>query len=132
MMVAGIGCRRGVSAEAVLSAIAAALQSARRGAGPTLLATIPRRAEESGLREAAHTLGLTLIVPEEAALLAAAPHCLTRSEHALALTGLPSVAECAALAAVAPHARLLGARVILGGVTCALAEQEMAIRETPA
>jgi len=125
MIVAGIGCRRGIAAEAVRDAVAAAL----RGAGRDVLhrlATIPRRADEPGLREAARALGADFAIPGDAALHAAAPLCLTRSEHALALTGLPSVAECAALAGAGPGARLLGPRLILGGVTCALAEISLA------
>jgi cobalt-precorrin 5A hydrolase len=38
------------------------------------------------------------------------------------LTGVPSLAEAAALAAGGPTARLLGARVAVGPATCALAE----------
>ena len=121
MIAAGIGCRRGIGEGEVLAAVAAALRAAGREAADRL-ATIPRRAEEPGLHAAARALGRPLDVPGEEALAAAAPSCLTRSAHALAITGLPSVAECAALAAAGPGARLLGPRVILGGVTCAIAE----------
>lgn len=121
MIVAGIGCRRGSTADDVQDAVLAALRQAGR-CGIDLMATIPRRADEPGLREAAQALGTALAVPEDAALRDAAPHCLTRSAHALALTGLPSVAECAALAGAGLGARLLGPRLALGGVTCALAE----------
>jgi cobalt-precorrin 5A hydrolase len=44
----------------------------------------------------------------------------------MALMGVPSVAEAAALAAAGPSARLLAARIALGPVTCALAQSENA------
>jgi cobalt-precorrin 5A hydrolase len=40
----------------------------------------------------------------------------------LALAGVPSVAEAAALAAGGPRARLILPRIAVGPVTCALAE----------
>jgi cobalt-precorrin 5A hydrolase len=39
-----------------------------------------------------------------------------------ALAGVPSVAEAAALAAGGPKARLILPRIVVGPVTCALAE----------
>ena len=45
----------------------------------------------------------------------------TRSERVLAVTGVPSLAEAAALAAAGPDARLLVRRVAVGPATCALA-----------
>jgi len=121
MIVAGIGCRSGIGAEAVREAVEAALRAAGRP-GIGALATIALRAEEPGLAEAARGFGLALTIPDDAALRDAAPLCLTLSDHAMERTGLPSVAECAALAAAGPAARLLGPRLIHGGVTCALAE----------
>jgi cobalt-precorrin 5A hydrolase len=44
-----------------------------------------------------------------------------------ALAGVPSVAEAAALAAGGPKARLILPRIVVGPVTCALAEMD----ETP-
>jgi cobalt-precorrin 5A hydrolase len=43
----------------------------------------------------------------------------------LALVGVPSLAEAAALAAAGPTARLLVARIAIGSVTCALAESRV-------
>ena len=45
----------------------------------------------------------------------------TRSERVLALTGLGSVAEAAALAAAGPSAKLISPRLVMGSATCALA-----------
>lgn len=118
MSIAGIGCRRGVSAAEVLAAIEAAGGPARlRG-----LAALPRKAGEAGLRAAAEALGLPLILPEEAALAAAAPRALTRSAACLSATGLPSAAEVAALAVAGPGARLRGPRLVHGRVTIAVSE----------
>lgn len=125
MMVAGLGCRRGAAAEDVLAAITGALVAAgREGAALARLATSAAKAEEPGLRDAAATLGLELLALSEAALHAAAPHGLTRSVRALEATGLPSLAEAAALAGAGEGAVLLGPRVAAGrAVTCALAER---------
>jgi cobalt-precorrin 5A hydrolase len=54
-------------------------------------------------------------------LEAAGARVVTRSERVLALMGVPSVAEAAALAAAGPASRLLGSRVAVGPATCALA-----------
>ncbi len=60
-----------------------------------------------------------------AAALAAALHAAGRTPAAL--TGLPSLAEAAALAAAGPGARLLGPRQSARGLaTCALATPEPA------
>ena len=124
MMVAGLGCRRGARAEDVAAAIAHALDVAgRRPEALSRLATSATKADEPGLRTAAVALGLSLDAVPEAALLAAAPGCLTHSARVVAHAGVPSLAEAAALASAGPGARLLGPRVAAArAVTCALAE----------
>ncbi|MBP0574469.1 cobalamin biosynthesis protein, partial [Mycobacterium tuberculosis] len=77
-----------------------------------------------GLAEAAAALGLPLVFLPEAALAAAAPGAVTRSERVVALFGVPSIAETAALAAAGPNARLVVPRRIVGPVTVAVAEGE--------
>ncbi|WP_367714246.1 cobalamin biosynthesis protein (plasmid) [Nitratireductor sp. GISD-1A_MAKvit] len=122
MICAGFGARKGVTSEAVLAALDAALTMhdiARNRLNA--LATVPRKRDEPGLTDAAKALRLPLIIADEAAMRAAATHCLTRSEQALAATGLPSASEAAALAVCGPAARLLGPRLTLDGVTCAIA-----------
>jgi cobalamin biosynthesis protein CbiG len=122
MMVAGLGCRRGARAADVTAAIALALDGRAPGR-LARLATSEAKSREPGLREAAASLGLALEAVPQTALLAAAPHCLTRAPRVLAETGVPSLAEAAALAAAGPGAVLLGPRVaVAGAVTCALAE----------
>ena len=119
MTVAGIGCRAGSAAEAILLAVR---EAARRGGStPTLLAAPSFKAAEPGLRDAAFRLGLELRFVERAALEEAQARCVTRSEAARRATGLASVAEAAALAAAGPGATLLLPRLAQGGVTCALA-----------
>jgi len=116
MTVAGIGCRRGVAAEEVLAAVAAA--RAAHGA-PRLdaLATLPAKAGEPGIAAAARALGLPLV----AAPAAGDARLLTRSRASAAATGTGSASEAAALGAAGPGARLLGPRLALGRVTCAIA-----------
>lgn len=123
MIVAGIGCRKGTSAAEVRAALARALDDS--GLGPdalTLLATSAAKLGEAGIREAADALGLALKGVEQPALEAAAARVETRSARVQILTGVPSVAEAAALAAAGPLARLICRRVAVGPATCALAE----------
>jgi cobalt-precorrin 5A hydrolase len=65
--------------------------------------------------------GLKLVMVPQRDLEAADARIITRSERVLALTGVPSVAEAAALAAAGPASRLVGPRVAIGPATCALA-----------
>ncbi|QZZ37747.1 cobalamin biosynthesis protein (plasmid) [Nitratireductor kimnyeongensis] len=122
MICAGFGARKGVTSEAVLAALDAALTTHgltrdRLGA----LATVPRKRDEPCLLDAAKALGLPLSIADESALQAVATRCLTRSDHALSATGLPSASEAAALTVCGPAARLLGPRLTFDGVTCAIA-----------
>ena len=122
MRIAGVGCRSNVSAEAVIAAVDAAL--AALGLTRTALdglATVPLKAGEPALHDAARTLGLPLLVSDQILLDSAAPRTLTRSSASLAATGTPSACESTALAAAGPDARLLGPRLVLGQVTCAIA-----------
>ena len=112
MTVAGIGCRRGVSADEVLAAI----EAARDGRHLDALATVPGKADEPGLVEAARRLGLPLLVGAvDDGRLA------TRSTASLAATGVGSASEAAALGAAGPAGRLVGPRRVVGRVTCAVA-----------
>lgn len=122
MIVAGIGCRKGTSAQDVEAALSAALNGA--GAPPRAvdaIATSAAKANEAGIVEVARARGLKFIAVAQAELEAAAERGVTKSARVLALTGVPSVAEAAALAAAGPAARLLVPRVAVGTATCALA-----------
>ncbi len=122
MIVAGVGCRRGASAPDIESAIRAAL--ARAGIAADALGAVATSAEksaETGIKAAAERLGVAVVVVPEAELKAASVRGATRSERVLALMGVPSVAEAAALAAAGPLARLISPRLVVGAATCALA-----------
>jgi len=122
MIVAGIGCRRGTPAAAVAAVIDAAL--ARVGLAKDALgaiATPSAKGGEAGIAAAASALGVPLILVPPHDLEAAGHRTLTRSERVVALMGVPSVAEAAALAAGGANARLLVSRIVVGPATCALA-----------
>jgi cobalt-precorrin 5A hydrolase len=122
MIVAGIGCRRGAPAPDIEAAIRAAL--ARAGVAPHALdciATTAAKDGEAGIVAAAAKLGVAVVLVPMDELQAAGERTETRSERVLALTGVPSVAEAAALAAAGPSARLISPRLVMGTATCALA-----------
>jgi len=122
MIVAGVGCRRGAPAPDIEAAVRAALARAKIDAGALdVIATIAAKRDEAGIQVAAEKLGVSVIVVADADLQAATDRTETRSERALALAGVPSVAEAAALAAAGPAARLISQRLVVGAATCALA-----------
>jgi cobalt-precorrin 5A hydrolase len=125
MIVAGIGCRKGASADQIAAAIASALAGTACRA-LDIIAAPAAKGEEPGIAAAAQALGVTLVLVPQNDLEAAGPRTRTHSERVMALMGVPSVAEAAALAAAGPSARLLAARIALGPVTCALAQSENA------
>jgi len=86
------------------------------------LATSAMKACEPAIAAAAEALGIPLVTVQEPDLQRAAGRCLTRSAASLAATGIPSLAEAAALAAAGEASRLLGPRIATGNVTCAIAQ----------
>jgi len=125
VIVAGIGCRKGASAAQIDAAIEAALQRAGRPlARLDLMATAESKRAEEGIAAAASARGLRLVFVDQAELEIASARGATWSSRVLALAGVPSVAEAAALAAAGPRARLILPRIVVGPVTCALASTE--------
>jgi cobalt-precorrin 5A hydrolase len=125
MIVAGVGCRKGAAAADIAAAIEAALAGAALGmAAVRLIATSAAKASEPGIAAAAASIGVPLVLVSEEDLAAADGRMATRSERVLALTGVPSVAEAAALAAGGPTARLIAPRIAVGPATCALVDSE--------
>lgn len=123
MKVAGIGCRSGIDAGEVLAAIDAALEAyALNRASLGAVATVPQKADEKALTEAARALGLNLLVANADQLERVRQKIVTRSVASLAATGFDSAAEAAALAVAGDAGELLGPRIVLGNVTCAIAE----------
>ena len=115
MIVAGVGCRRGAPAPDIETAIRAAL--ARAGIAADALdaiATPQAKRSEAGIMTAAEKLGVRVVLVPEVELKAAGARTATRSERVLALIGVPSVAEAAALAAAGPSARLVSPRLVIG------------------
>lgn len=125
MIVAGIGCKRGTTAQEIDAAIDAALAEAgqpRDAVG--VIATSDGKGSEAGIVEAAAGHGLQLVLVKPAALEAAGPRTQSSSPRVKKLFGVPSVAEAAALAAAGPDSALLVPRIIVGAATCALAARK--------
>jgi cobalt-precorrin 5A hydrolase len=123
MIVAGVGCRKGALAADIEAAIVAAF--VRAGIAATelrLIATSAAKGSEAGIAAAASAIGVPLVLIPQGDLAAAGERTVTRSERVIALTGVPSVAEAAALAAGGPAARLIVPRIAVGPATCALAD----------
>jgi cobalt-precorrin 5A hydrolase len=123
MIVAGVGCRKGAQAADIEAAILAAF--ARAGVATSelrLIATSTAKGGEPGIAAAASAIGVPLVLIPQGDLAAAGARAATKSERVTALTGVPSVAEAAALAAGGPAARLMAPRIAVGPATCALAD----------
>jgi cobalt-precorrin 5A hydrolase len=120
VIVAGVGFRLGTTAEEIEALVrqALALHGAER---LDRLATEAGKASESGFQEAAQRLSVELVVCAAADLESVTDRLLTRSARVVEATGLPSIAEAAALVAAGRDSRLLGPRLATARVTCALA-----------
>jgi cobalt-precorrin 5A hydrolase len=123
MIVAGVGCRKGAGAAEIEAAIAAALDRVGLSiAAVGVVATSAAKGSEPGIAAAATSIGVPLVLVAQDDLAVAGARAATRSERVLALAGVPSVAEAAALAAGGPAARLIAPRIAVGPATCALAD----------
>jgi cobalt-precorrin 5A hydrolase len=122
MIVAGIGCRRGTPAAAIAAVIDAALACAGVGKDALdIIAAPAAKGHEPGIAATASALGVALVLVPSSELETAGERAVTRSQRVVALMGVPSVAEAAALAAAGATARLLVSRIAIGPATCALA-----------
>jgi cobalt-precorrin 5A hydrolase len=147
-MVAGFGYRSGITAKQIEAALAAALQQhAPGGLSITLIAAPEAKSTEPALIAVAKARGVPLASVSQTALEAANSRTLTHSHRSMAAMNVHSVAEAAALAgaaSVAPagaasvppansniQSRLLGPRVVVGPVTCALAVAQLQTTEIP-
>lgn len=121
VIVAGVGFRLGTTAEEIEALVrqAMALHGAER---IDLLATESGKASEPGVQEAARRLSVELSACAAADLETVTDRLLTRSARVQEATGLPSIAEAAALVAAGRDSRLLGPRIASVRVTCAIAE----------
>jgi cobalamin biosynthesis protein CbiG len=124
LLVAGVGCRRGVSREAVLGAVDAALESgdlARKSL--CCLASIDLKADEAGLLAAARKLGVVIsFYPGEALAGTEVPTPSSKVEQHV---GVNSVCEASAMKRAGTR-ELLVPKLITGPVTAAVALLERA------
>src|SRR5258708_36777921 len=112
MIVGGVGCRKGVRAADIEAAIMAAFDRAGVATSELrLIATSVAKGGEPGIVAAASAIGVPLALIPLGDLAAAGIRATTRSERVMALAGVPSVAEAAALPAVGPASRLTAPRL---------------------
>ncbi|WP_109481668.1 cobalamin biosynthesis protein [Paraburkholderia sp. C35] len=118
-LVAGIGCRRGASAQQIEAAVRDALGTALSFHALTLIASIDTKADEPGLVAfcAAHSLPLQTFTRDA---IAALDVPLDASPHARAHLGIDGVCEPCALLAARGGA-LLVPKHVRDGVTVAIA-----------
>jgi len=122
MIIAGLGCRKGTTREELLSALdAACLEAKISRQSLAALATGEIKREEPGMLQLAETLGLTLHIVSDEALMQAEPRTKTVSRHSLEITSSSSLSEAAALAAAGEASEIIVPRLISQGATCALA-----------
>jgi cobalt-precorrin 5A hydrolase len=131
MIVAGIGCRAGCSAEDIVEAVRRAASRDGIALEDVIgLFSASFKAGEHGLQHAADLLEKPLRLVPTAALAAHASQTLTVSSAVAQRFALPSIAETAALAGAVElggrdaRARLLSGRSVAGGAACALARLE--------
>lgn len=117
----GVGCKKGCAAGPIIGVIERALAAASRPGAKASLFTHTAKKDEPGLAGAARAMGLPLVFLGPEILRQASSRTLTHSPKVMALYGLPSLAETAALAGAGPAAVLLVARMSAGGASCAIA-----------
>ena len=121
-VIVGVGCRRGVPAQQVVTAIRSALDQAGVALSEVrLLASADIKADEPGLHEAAAQLGLPLrIIASEEIRMSGRE--FTRLEFVERHVGVPAVAEPAALLA-GRRTRLFLPKTVIQKVTVAIARE---------
>ena len=122
MIVAGVGCRREISADEIERVVRLALGMFQLPAERLdAIATESDKADDPAFPEAARRLSVKLMTCTLDDLDRVASQVLTRSKLALEAKGVPSIAEASALVVAGRNARLLGARVATASATCAIA-----------
>ncbi|MFW5856330.1 MAG: cobalamin biosynthesis protein [Planctomycetota bacterium] len=122
-ILAGVGCRRGIGAEAVIAAVDAALDAADLDRSAVrLLASVDLKRDEAGLLEAAARMGLPLrFVPADE--IRGCARAFAPTPAAARHLDLPAVAEPAALLA-GRRTTLRLPKQVRDGVTVALAQED--------
>jgi cobalt-precorrin 5A hydrolase len=122
MIVAGVGCRRGTSADELERVVRLALGFFQLAPERLdAIATESAKATEPAFQEVARRLSVTLSACTVLDLDRVAGQVLTTSLLVLAAKGVPSIAEGSALVVAGRNARLLGTRLVTEGATCAIA-----------
>ena len=124
MIIAGLGFSSKARESDLLQTVRAALAAHGLNTDDLgLIASIEEKRTSSALNATARELGVSLKFATFNALESVAENRFeTHSELSMEKTGLPSVSEAAALACAGDTGVLLGARLIKGLVTCALAK----------
>ncbi len=121
-IIAGVGCRRGVAADAIIDAARRACDDAEVNTDEIrLLSSADIKSEETGLREAADALDLPLRFISSAEIRSTC-QSFEHSAFVQSKVGLPAVCEPAALLA-GRRTSLILPKTIFGPVTIALARE---------
>ncbi|MCF6200323.1 MAG: cobalamin biosynthesis protein [Hyphomicrobiaceae bacterium] len=129
LIIAGLGFSSKATRDELIEAIDLALQTHDLPRSSlSLLAALDRKGDSEVLQAAALEFGLRLelVVPDD--LLVTGMKTLSHSERSMAITGLASASEAAALGAIDCKGELLGPRIICGPVTCALAQRTIELK----
>jgi cobalt-precorrin 5A hydrolase len=121
MIAIGVGCRRGVSQQAIVALVQSALALAKASGKTAVICTIVRKQSERGLVSAANELEMPIQFFPLDALSAVQAGIATRSSRVRSLLGVDSVCEAAALVGAGEGAKLIVERIVGDGVTCAVA-----------
>jgi cobalt-precorrin 5A hydrolase len=122
MIVAGVGFRRGASADEIEKVVRLALGVFQLAPERLdALATEAEKATEPSFTEAAQRLSARMTACSTDDLDRVAGQVLTPSKLVLEAKGVPSIAEASALVVAGRNGRLLGTRVATARATCAIA-----------
>jgi len=122
MIVAGVGFRRGASADEIEKVVRLALGVFQLSPERLdALATESHKATEPAFTEASQRLSAKPAACTVEDLDRVAGQVLTPSKLVLESKGVPSIAEASALVVAGRNARLLGTRVATAQATCAIA-----------
>jgi cobalt-precorrin 5A hydrolase len=122
MIVAGVGCRREITADELETVVHMALGMFQLSAERLdAVATESAKATDPAFAEVARRLSVKLVACAIDDLERVADRVLTASARVLEVKAVPSIAEASALVVAGPDGRLLGARVATARATCAIA-----------
>ena len=122
MIVAGVGCRRDITADELEKVVRMALRMFKLPVERLdAVATESEKATDPAFAEVARRLSAKLVACRIDDLDRVAGQVQTPSRLVLEAKGVPSIAEASALVVAGRNGRLLGARVATALATCAIA-----------